>query len=341
MKSVHNHSNSYQDNQSEKRKPLVVLLGPTAVGKTEISIQLAERLKGEIVSADSRLFYRGLNIGTAKPTPDEMERVPHHLVDIAEPDEKLSLAVFQELAYRAIAGVHGRGNLPILVGGAGQYVRAVVEGWQPPTISPDARLRKTLEAWARQIGAQELHDRLAVVDPAAAARIDYRNLRRTIRALEVILSTGQRFSEQRTRSPSPYESLLLGLIRPRAVLYERIDARIREMLEGGLVDEVRGLLDRGYSPDLPALSAIGYQEISAYLRGRITLEEAERQMRRNTRIFVRRQSNWFKANDPRIHWFDVGVNTVTELKNLIRDWLSALNENSVPIGLSRRQEGKI
>jgi tRNA dimethylallyltransferase len=314
------------NDKAQSRKPLVVLIGPTAVGKTEISIQLAERLHGEIVSADSRLFYRGMDIGTAKPTPAEMERVPHHLVDIAEPDEGLSLAVFQKLAYQAIAGIHQRGNLAILVGGTGQYVRAVVEGWQPPVISPDHRLRMALDAWARQIGPQELHNRLAILDSAAAARIDYRNLRRTIRALEVIFSTGRRFSEQRSRYPSPYESLLLGLSRPRQVLYQRIDARIRAMLDGGLVEEVRELLDKGYTPDLPALSAIGYHEISAYLRGRITLEEAESQMRRNTRIFVRRQANWFKTSDPQIHWFDVDENTVSAVESQIRDWLSTLKK---------------
>jgi tRNA dimethylallyltransferase len=310
--------------QPENYKPLVVLLGPTAVGKTEIAIQLAERLQGEIVSADSRLFYRGMDIGTAKPTPGEMRGVPHHLIDIAEPDEGLSLAGFQDLAHQAIAGIQRRGKLPILVGGTGQYVRAVIEGWQPPVISPDLRLRKALEDWARQIGPQELHARLAILDPPAARHIDYRNLRRTVRALEVILSSGQRFSEQRRLQSSPYDLLLLGLNRPRKVLYERIDARIRAMFEDGLVDEVSGLLEKGYSPQLPVFSAIGYREVVAYLQGRISLEEAQRQMQRKTRIFVRRQANWFKASDPQIHWFEVGDHTVPEMERLIRDWVSSL-----------------
>jgi tRNA dimethylallyltransferase len=321
---MHNHTISEADDNAEGRKPLVVLVGPTAVGKTEISIQLAERLKGEIVSADSRLFYRTMNVGTAKPTQAEMQRAPHHLVDIAEPDEGLSLAVFQELASQAIAAIHQRGNLPILVGGTGQYVRAVIEGWRPPEISPNAGLRKALEAWARHVGPQGLHNRLAILDPVAAARIDFRNLRRTIRALEVIFSTGRCFSEQRTRHPSRYNSLLLGLSRPRDALYARIDERIQAMLAGGLVEEVRGLLDQGYAADLPAFSAIGYREILAYLQGSITLEEAERQMRRNTRLFVRRQANWFKTSDPRIRWFDVDENTVTILESQICDWLRAM-----------------
>ena len=323
MKSMRGRAESDPIAQSEIRKPLVALVGPTAVGKTEISIRLAEGLQGEIVSADSRLFYRGMNIGTAKPTQAEIQQVPHHLIDIAEPDEGLSLAVFQELAYRAIVEIHRRGNLPILVGGTGQYVRAVIEGWRPPEISPDAGLRKVLEAWARQIGSQQLHNRLATLDPEAAANIDYRNLRRTIRALEVIFSTGRRFSEQRARHPSPYNSLLLGLSRPRPELYARIDARIRAMLAGGLVEEVQGLLAQGYQSDLPAFSAIGYREILAYLQGRISLEEAERQMRRNTRIFVRRQANWFKSNDPQINWFEVGENTVSMMLTKICDWLKA------------------
>jgi tRNA dimethylallyltransferase len=324
MKIDHNHPTGYPEGQSEKPEPLMVLVGPTAVGKTEISIQLAKRLQGEIVSADSRLFYRGMNIGTAKPTQAEMQPVPHHLVDIAEPDEGLSLAVFQDLASRAIAEIHRRGNLPILVGGTGQYVRAVIEGWRPPEISPDSSLRMALEAWARQIGPQQLHERLATLDPEAAERIDFHNQRRTIRALEVIFSTGRRFSEQRARQPSPYNVLLLGLSRPRAVLYARIDARIRAMLAGGLVEEVQGLLAQGYNSDLPAFSAIGYREVLAYLQGRISLEEAERQMRRNTRIFVRRQANWFKSTDPQIRWFDVDGDTVSRMESTICDWLRAM-----------------
>ena len=324
MKSMRGCAESDPIAQAKIRKPLVALVGPTAVGKTEISIRLAIRLQGEIVSADSRLFYRGMNIGTAKPTQAEIQQVPHHLIDIAEPDEGLSLAVFQELAYRAIVEIHRRGNLPILVGGTGQYVRAVIEGWRPPEISPDAGLRKALEAWARQIGSQQLHNRLATLDPEAAANIDFRNLRRTIRALEVIFSTGRRFSEQRVRHLAPYNSLLLGLSRPRPALYARIDARIQAMLAGGLVEEVQGLLAQGYQSDLPAFSAIGYREILAYLQGRISLEEAERQMRRNTRIFVRRQANWFKSKDPQIHWFEVGENTVSMMLSKICDWLRAI-----------------
>ena len=301
--------------------PLVVILGPTAVGKTEIAIQLAERLGGEIVSADSRLFYRGMDIGTAKPTPAERKRVPHHLIDVADPDEVWSLTVFQDAARQAIAEIHSRRRLPFLVGGTGQYVRAVIEGWQVPQTAPDPRWRAVLESWAAEVGAQGLHARLSSLDSQAALGIDYRNMRRTMRALEVILRTGRRFSELRGRGGSPYRTLLLGLTRPRSELYARIDNRIEEMLATGLLAEVQVLLKEGYSPNLPTLSAIGYQEMIAYLDGKITLEEAVAAMKRRTRQFVRRQANWFKASDPEIRWSQVGPETVEDLQTKIRDWM--------------------
>lgn len=298
--------------------PLIVILGPTAVGKTEISLQLAERLNGEIVSADSRLFYRGMDIGTAKPTVQEQARVLHHLIDVAAPDQTWSLAVFQKAAHGAIAGIHARGKIPFLVGGTGQYIRAVIEGWDVPPLGPDEHLRIAIEAWASQIGKQGLHDRLAVIDPEAAARIDPRNLRRTIRALEVILRTGERFSDQRQKAPSPYQLLSIGLTRPREELYARIDARIEAMFAAGFEEEVRRLLDEGASPALPTLSAIGYREMIASIRGEMSREEAVAQMKRYTRQFVRRQANWFKETDPHIHWFRVGSNTATEIEDFIR-----------------------
>lgn len=302
--------------------PLVVIVGPTAVGKTEISIQLAERLQGEIISADSRLFYRGMDIGTAKPTLAERSRVPHHLIDVVAPDQTWSLALFQQVARQAIAEVHARARLPFLVGGTGQYIRAVVEGWEAPRVGPDPRLRQALESWAEEVGYQGLHDRLAQLDSPAAEQIDARNMRRTIRALEVIISTGQRFSEQRLKGPSPYNLLTIGLTRPRPELYERVDARIDAMLHAGWVEEVRNLLAAGYAPDLPALSAIGYKEIVEYLRGKCTLDEAVTQIRRATRIFVRRQANWFKIADPQIAWFTVSPQTLDEVEALIRGWVA-------------------
>ncbi|GAB4525910.1 MAG: tRNA (adenosine(37)-N6)-dimethylallyltransferase MiaA [Anaerolineales bacterium] len=310
--------------------PLIVLLGPTAVGKTELSLQLAEHLNGEIVSADSRLFYRGMDIGTAKPSPEERARVPHHLIDVADPDETWSLALFQRAAHKAIADIHARGRLPFLVGGTGQYLRAVYEAWELPEQRPHPRLRAVLETWGTQIGAPALHDRLAYLDPQAAARIEPNNLRRTVRALEVIFLTGRRFTDQRRRGDAPYLTLLIGLTRPREELYARVDARIQAMLAAGLVDEVRALLAHGYSPDLPAMSAIGYRQIAAALQGEYCLEEAITLIRRLTRQFVRRQANWFKTDDPQIHWFPMGESTLTQVEAEIRTFCAAAVWQGVP-----------
>jgi tRNA dimethylallyltransferase len=304
------------------KPPLVVIVGPTAAGKTEISIQLAERLNGEIVSADSRLFYRGMDIGTAKPTPEERRRVPHHLVDVADPSETWSLSVFQQAAAQAIAGIHARGKLPFLVGGTGQYIHAVAHGWVPPALGPQPRLRAVLEAQAGARGVDWLHERLKVLDPEAADKIDPRNIRRTVRALEVIFATGQRFSAQRGQGASPYRLLTIGLTRPRPELYARVDARIEAMFAAGLLDEVKRLLDSGCPPSLPALSAIGYRECVDVLRGRTTVEEAKAQMRRKTRVFVRRQANWFKTDDPAIRWFEAGDATISGIEKFIRYTLS-------------------
>lgn len=311
--------------------PLVVIVGPTAVGKTEIALRLAERLGGEIISADSRLFYRGMDIGTAKPTSEEMARVPHHLVDVADPDETWSLAVFQQAAQQAIQAVHRSDRLPFLVGGTGQYMRAVMEGWEIPPQEPDTALREALERWAQEVGPDGLHARLAVVDPQAAEKIDPPNVRRTIRALEVVFRTGRKFSEQRLRSASPYSLLIVGLKRPRTELYQRVDQRIEAMLASGFLDEVRRLLEKGYSLDLPTMSAIGYREMVAHLQGEMTLEEAVTQMKRLTRRFVRHQANWFNERDPNIHWFEVGPSTVAEIENLIRGgegWLLPAADSS-------------
>jgi tRNA dimethylallyltransferase len=301
-----------------KAKLLIAIVGPTAVGKSAVALELAGRLKGEIVSADSRLFYRGMDIGTAKPSLEERLCVPHYLIDVADPDETWSIAQFQQHARQAIAAIHHSDHLPFLVGGTGQYLRAVTQEWNIPRVEPDPRLREALESWASQIGQDGLHARLAVVDPQAASKIDARNLRRTVRALEVILSSGKRFSDQRTRGVTPYHLLTIGLTRPRPELYARIDARIDDMLASGLVNEVQDLLNRGYSPDLPALSAIGYNEIIHFLSGKVTLQEAIAQIKHNTRIFVRRQSNWFKPDDPAINWFEVEAGVVDKIEKKIQ-----------------------
>lgn len=294
--------------------PLIVMVGPTGVGKTEISISLAERLNGEIVSADSRLFYRGMDIGTAKPTVLERKRVPHHLIDIADPDHPLSLAEFQNAAAQAILEIHARGRLPFLVGGTGQYIRAVIQGWTPPPVAPNLKLREELERLAREHGYQWLHAKLAGLDPTAAMSIDPHNIRRSVRALEVILTTGKRFSDQRIQSSSPYRSILVGLTRPRPELYARIDARLTAMFDDGFLEEVQCLLEKGYAPSLPSLSAIGYRECCGVIAGRLEVEEARARIRHTTRVFVRRQANWFKADDPAIRWFDIGRTSLAEIE---------------------------
>ena len=306
------------------RHPIVIIVGPTAVGKTEISIQLAERLDGEIISADSRLFYREMDIGTAKPSRDEMARVPHHLIDIADPDDVIGLSRFQKAARKTIQEVRARGRLPFLVGGTGQYVRAVIEDWDVPKVEPSPALRIALERWSESIGPEGLHQRLSVLDPRAAEAIDFRNLRRTIRALEVVLLTGEMFSAQKRRGRPLYHALLLGLNRPRTELYERVDGRVDAMIEAGLVKEVETLLKRGYSSDLPSLSAIGYREIIAHLQGRTSLEEAITLIKRSTRVLVRRQANWFKESDPDIHWFHPGPSIVDRMEVEIKGWLKEL-----------------
>ncbi len=319
-------------------QPLILIVGPTAVGKTEIAIQLAVRLDGEIISADSRLFYRGMDIGTAKPSDEEMARIPHHLIDIADPDEILSLPVFQKMAHAAIADIQARDKMPILVGGTGQYVRAVTEAWTPPEVRPNHRLRDELERIAFshhslasegniEIKAMEgkkwLYERLKSLDPEAAANIDARNLRRTIRALEVILTTGRKFSDQRRQGTALYDLITIGLIRPRAELYARIDERIEAMFKAGLLDEVKDLLAKGYSPELPTMSAIGYRESIKVIEGEWSLEEAKVAMRRATRAFVRRQANWFKESDPNIKWFTVQMGVEKEIEEYVRAHIAA------------------
>jgi tRNA dimethylallyltransferase len=303
------------------KPPLILIVGPTAVGKTELAIQLAEGMNGEIISADSRLFYRGMDIGTAKPTREEMQRIPHHLIDIANPDEILSLAVFQQKATEIIMDIHTRKKLPFLVGGTGQYVRAVTEGWSPPEVQPDERLRRELKRMKEEKDAYWLHERLEDLDPEAAEKIDARNYRRTIRALEVILTTGRKFSEQRGQGESPYRLITIGLSRPRAELYERVDQRIERMFANGFLDEVRGLLAKGYSPSLSTMSAIGYRECVRVINGELNEEQAKAEIRRATRVFVRRQANWFKESDPNITWFRVDEGATEKIEAYIRSVL--------------------
>ena len=284
-------------------KPLLVIVGPTAVGKTALSVRLARDFDIEIISADSRQIYRGLNIGTAKATPAEMAAAPHHLIDVVEPDQILSVADFQERAYSVIDQIHQRDRLPVLVGGTGQWVQAVVEGWVIPRVPPDRTLRAKLEAKAQIEGSQNLHNQLLVVDPVAAEKIHPHNLRRIIRALEVYEKTGSPISEHQAKRSPHYQVLQIGLTMSRERLYERIDQRIDKMMMLGLVEEVRALMAAGYGLHLPAMSGLGYRQIGQYLTGEVTLDEAVALIKKETRRFVRQQFNWFRLEDTRIRWF--------------------------------------
>ena len=286
---------SSQEERGAPHPPLVVVTGPTATGKTAAGIGLARALGGEIVSADSRQIYRGMDIGTAKPTPEERAAAPHHLIDIRDPDEDFSLAQYVALARETIAAIGGRGRLPLLVGGTPLYVNAVVEGWRMPQAPPDPALRAALEAEAARDGLAALERRLAVVDPAAAARAAG-NPRRVVRALEVFQLTGRPMSAQEGKEPPPWRILQLGLALVRPALHARIDARVDRMIAAGLVGEVRALLDRGYDPRLPAMSSIGYAEIVAHLRGEITLAEATARIKTDTHRYVRHQETWLRRN---------------------------------------------
>lgn len=273
---------------------LTAIVGPTAVGKTALAVAIAQRDGAEIVSADSRQIYRGMDIGTAKPSQAELAAAPHHLVDIRNPDEPFSLAEFQALAAEAIAAVVARGRAPLLVGGTGQYLAAVLEGWQVPRVAPQPELRAALEREAAASGAAALHARLAAVDPAAAAQIPSSNTRRVIRALEVHAVTGRPISEQQTREPPPYTIRTLWLSRPRDELYARADARVDAMVAAGLVDEVAGLVARGYSWELPAMSSLGYIQLRPYLEGVASLESCVERLKFDTHAFIRRQNAWFR-----------------------------------------------
>jgi tRNA dimethylallyltransferase len=282
--------------------PLLALVGPTGSGKTEAGVAIAEAFDAEIVSVDSTTIYRGMDVGSAKPTRAERARVRHHLLDVADPDESFTVARYQRLAYEAVDDIHSRGRPVLLVGGSGLYFRAVADELSfPPT---DARTRAELEREAAVVGAEPLHRRLRAFDPVAAGRIEPDNVRRTIRALEVATVTGRRFSD----FASDWTAYPVGRVRaagievPRDVLARRIEKRVRQQIEGGFVREVRRLCERGLGRSVTARQAIGYAEVSRHLAGECSLEEAEALIVKRTKALARRQMAWFRR-DPRIRWF--------------------------------------
>jgi tRNA dimethylallyltransferase len=282
--------------------PLLAIVGPTASGKTDLAIQVAERLGAEIVCADSTTVYRGMDVGTAKPTPEQRSRVAHHLLDVAEPSEAFTVARYQRMAREAIDDVRARGRVPLLVGGSGLYVRAVVDDLVfPPT---DAAVRDRLAREAAEAGSPEMYRRLSELDPAAADRIEQDNVRRTVRALEVTEITGRPFSSyaeawDRYRPERVREA---GIHAPRPELYGRIEARVHEQLAQGMVEEVKELAHRGLAGWLTASQAIGYAEFARHLEGELSLDEAVARTVRRTKALARRQLAWFRR-DPRVRWF--------------------------------------
>jgi tRNA dimethylallyltransferase len=288
-------------------KKLVAVVGPTATGKTDLALRLALAFEGEIIGADSRQVYRGMDLGTAKPTAEQRARVPHWLVDVVDPDEGFGLARYLDLVQAALDDIWSRGRLPFLVGGTGQYVWALLEGWQVPRVGPDWALRRELEERAQREGPQALHAEVAALDPEAARRLDPCNVRRVVRALEVMRRTGRPFSVSQTRRPPDFSWLALGLDVPSEELYRRIDDRVDAMIEAGFVEEVRALLARGYRPDLPAMSGIGYRHVCQHLAGELSLTEAVASIKTETHRLTRHQRNWFRRDDGRIRWIDVSL----------------------------------
>lgn len=300
---------------------LLGIVGPTAVGKSQFGIQLAQTLGGEIVNADSRQVYRYMDIGTSKPTPQERAIVPHHVFDVVSPNENFSLAQYQQMAVRAIEDIQQRSRLPIVVGGSGQYVWAVLEGWGIPKVAPNQDFRREMQERADIGEGKKLHEELSQVDPEAAERIDPRNVRRTIRALEVFNETETPISQLQRREAPPSEIFVIGLTADREELYRRIDLRVDEMIELGLVDEVKRLASRGFDFNIPVLSSIGYRQIGQFLRNELTLPGAIQQTKFETHRFARQQYTWFREEDTRIHWFDIQRSPSSELMGPLKKFL--------------------
>ncbi|AGB40928.1 tRNA isopentenyltransferase MiaA [Halobacteroides halobius DSM 5150] len=305
------------------RESIVAIVGPTAVGKTKLSLTLAQDLDGEIVSADSMQIYKKMDIGTAKASPQEQKLVPHHMLDIVDPAQEFSVADFQERVDQLIPQISQRDKLPILVGGTGLYVKALIQGFLFPEMEKDWELRNRLEAEAKEKGTQFVHDKLKEIDPTLADKLHPNDIRRVIRGIEVYQQTGKtitHFKEEAKKRPPRYQAVKIGLKRDREKLYERINKRVDLMIEEGLVKEVRELYNQGYSRDLTSMQGLGYKELIGYFEDEYDLEEAVRLIKRNTRHFAKRQLTWFKRDDS-IHWFDVGdysfKELVTEVKQLI------------------------
>ncbi len=291
------------------KRPLVILTGPTAVGKTALSIALAKAIGGEIISADSMQVYRHMDIGSAKIMPEEMEGVPHHLIDVLEPAEEFNVVVFQKLAKQAVEEIYSRGHIPILVGGTGFYIQALVYDIDFTENNEDTALRQALEEQARREGADVLYERLRAVDPESCESIHAHNIKRVIRAIEFYEKTGKKISDhnrEQRQNDSPYHFAYFVLTDSRDKIYQRIDERVDLMMAHGLMEEVRALRDRGCRRDMVSMQGLGYKEILSALEGEISLEEAVCQIKRDTRHFAKRQLTWFRR-EKEVIWVDKTV----------------------------------
>ncbi|MFA6670902.1 MAG: tRNA (adenosine(37)-N6)-dimethylallyltransferase MiaA [Bacillota bacterium] len=290
------------------KKPLLVITGPTAAGKTDVSLIVAEKLRGEIVSADSMQVYRYMNIGTAKPTTAEMKRVRHHMIDIVDPWQEFSVAEYQRLSKERIEDIQNRGRLPVVVGGTGLYINSLVYNLDFADTVSDQKFRNYLTRISEERGKEYLFEMLKRVDPGTAQRLHINDVRRVIRALEVYHCSGRPMSARTNNAESnpPYNLIMFGLRMDRERLYERIEGRVDKMIENGLVEEVEGLLEMGCTGDMVSMQGLGYKEIIGYLEGRLTLSEAIDILKRDTRRFAKRQFTWFKRDD-RIIWKDVDI----------------------------------
>ncbi len=318
-----------EDRVSELLPPTVVIAGPTGVGKTALSLRLAETFPVEIISADSRQVYRDLDIGTAKVSPDERQRAVHHLIDIVGPSDVFTVVQFQELGRLALKSIREREKVALIVGGTGHYVQALSEHFSVPRVEPDWDLRHRLEAEAAREGAEALHVRLAQRDPLAAKRIPATNVRRVIRALEVVIHTGQPFSEQSRSKLAPAPALRLALTMDRQRLYEIVDRRVDTMMANGWLEEVRGLVNRGLGMASPPMSSSGYRELAAALRGELTLEEAVQRAKFSVHAYIRRQYIWLRRQ-PEFEWIEVTPGYEDGVVQRVEKFLSDLETALMP-----------